>query len=244
MEARTLGLDLDGNCSPDSQLSKGDLALTRIGAMLGREVPTALSSGAILWQLHVETCTDGQPYARVFLEDTQARPAQFPAVGERQADGRIVAAHGVGSVPIHAFLEATPSTEPTVFTRGEGMALELTPAGGGIAGRLGAALPRGEMEALFTTLAKSFNDIVAADPGCPSACETMLARRLLELFDDDRSGSFVPIPELRDNDLMRALVKPDLDLHDESVGGAVYLPRHDGFKDHLSYGLIFHAVPL
>ncbi len=73
---------------------------------------------------------------------------------------------------------------------------------------------------IFPSMEDFVSDLIAADPGCPSACEGANLRILLSLFDDDRDGH-ITIDELMASSTLRALLRPDLDTDGDSEPDAL-----------------------
>lgn len=209
-----------------------------------------IATGQLRWVVTVETCAEdagGAGWARVRLErDGAADPAALPALGERSSDGRIVARDGAGGVPAAALFLFQPAGDAVPWLPGAGLVVDLTPDGaGGIAGRIGAGLDVRDdaFLPLWATLAEQVTAAVAADPGCPDACASLVTEYAAKTLDRDGDG-VVTAEETAGDDYLRALFAPDVDLFDRRDGADRYAPRTDGEADHISVGVAFHAVVL
>lgn len=104
-------------------------------------------------------------------------------------------------------------------------------------GRLTGAIPIGQINNRFVpALARDFQAIVNRDCPTKDTCASgSTGATLLSLFDANGDGQ-ISTAEVRDNNLVKSLLAPDVDL--VRANGK---PGHDGVDDALSFGIGFTA---
>lgn len=259
-EAQRLGLDLDGDpqCRPDN-------ALGQIASWFGddydldAEAKALIDAGAILHLLQLEAVSlEEASGVRVTIRHAVDLDGELgdnftghelygadASRGSGSATGRITAGGllsvGEGTAPIALTFPGLdePFLVPLVAVRIEA---EVTPEG--LSGRIAGAVLQDDVDRVILPAAfVAINRVIARqcdlDAGQPSCPQGASGQALVDLFDSD--GDFVvTLDELRDNDLISALLGPDVDLYDED---GAFAPRTDGWNDALSVGLGFTAVP-
>lgn len=259
-EAQQLGIDLDG----DPQC-RADNALGAIASWFGddhdldAEANALIDAGAILHLLELEAVSREEASGvRVTIRHAVDLDGELgdnftghelfgvdASRGSGSATGRITSGGmlsvGEGTAPIALTFPGLdePFLVPLVAVRIEA---EVTPEG--LSGRIGGAVLQDDVDRVILPAAfVAVNRVIARqcdlDADRPSCPQGAWGQTLVDLFDSD--GDFViTLDELRDNDLISALLGPDVDLYDED---GAFAPRTDGWNDALSVGLGFTAVP-
>ncbi len=249
-EASRLGLNLDRDEAgrPDNAL--GQTLAGVVGAFpeydLDAEAAAQLGDGSITPLLDLQTA-DLSAANDVGLEllhgrDLDNDPSdndsgnEFFAVDPSRGSGLLTGAITNGQ------LDVGGGSVPVAFTfpgLGEAFLVTLDDARvvarvdvNGITGSIGGGMSDDTVQTeLIPALQRGFDNIVARDcPDGAGSCTSDFAAALLDLFDTEPLDGRLSVAELRDSELISALLAPDLDLD------------HDGVKDALSVGLGFHAV--
>jgi len=247
--ALAVSLDLDGEESgrPDNAAaqvysliaSQYDGRLEQLEGNIG----AALADGRVRWILEVQTCADGDDYARVGLHrasdldgDGALRVLPYgylPAVG-RDDGNRILADEGTAAAPVSTLFDVLGTDETPTWVDGYAFTVVIDRQldGGAIGGRFGlglderafgvAAVP---MAAFYTELLELGDSELALD------------------VDADSNGVITPAEVMADP-FMAALGSPDIDLVAPFEGTDVYWPLRDGIDDSISFGVGFTAVPV
>jgi len=255
-EASQFALDLDGDDSarPDNALgyalsavfgftdTDGDAA-AKAGLVNGRivqllEIQTtsfddAGGVGATMWlarDLDDDPSDNFSGDERFGIDDSVATQ---PLSGHIM-NGRMSVS--LGAVPIRV---ALPHVDDGAVLTLEAARIEAYVSAEGITGRLGGVIPEQEIDTVLIPLVHTSVSASVALDCVEGRCEADSDGQLmLEVFDVDGDG-LISIEEVRDNSIVQALLRPDLDMFDDGE----LCVRCDGEKDSLSVGLWFSAVP-
>lgn len=251
--ATELGLDLDRDGRADNQLGISRLQLDMLiedsPVDLDAALAAALEDRDPIWVIELQRCADRdddhlrvhsrrglqlvgdlETGAVVELEDHDS----FPAVGACDSV-RCVAEFGAGVVPLSSFADSRAAKFPAVWLEGIGLAADLELDAGMIRGRLGIGLDHAEaFDAALEPVARTLDDVVQSDQGCPDACETEAGQTVTGTFDQDRDQRITAAEVLENRIFLDLLVNPDVDLFADVDGERVYWPGRDGVRDRTS----------
>ena len=257
MEARTIGLDIDGDGRLDNQLGSVVAALGMFGNYnFDAETNALVQSGAILHLIDVQATgldqaenvgltvlhgidSDGDASDNFNgLESFQRDPSR----GEGLTTGAITEYHletECGTAPIAVTL---PGLDGAVVLPLVGARFDAwTTVDGQLEGKFGGGIPREHVQnTLLPLVHDGLSRAIARD--CPDGVcvPESWGAELLVAFDANDDGTMT-LDELRGNSLVQSLFSPDLDLYDRDRGYAG-CGDEDGDDDALSIGAGFHAV--
>lgn len=254
-EATASGFDLDSDCRVDNALGQIQAAMTGLLGVSPNSIYAAMIGDGQLIQLievravslenalgvgmgvHVGMDADDEPSNNLGGQGVFVRDDQFSSIElvGRIDGGRLTAQLGRAPFPI-LFGESVAATVVTL----RAAAAELTFDGDTIEGKLGGVLTRQQVEdELLPSLWQGFDAAIARD--CPTIpCTANSAgETLLRYFDTNPKDGQVSLEELRNSNLLRSLLRPDVDLFDSE---GRHNPQCDGEKDALSFGVSFTAV--
>lgn len=258
VEATRLGSNIDKDENGRIDNAFGHVLVAISGAAqfdLDEETTTLIDSGQILHLLDVQTTsTDQASGVGVTLlhgKDNDGNPSDNFS-GEEVFDVDTAPGSGImagfvtggvvnvelGDVPLAVTF---PGLDERFIVNLTHTTINATISEDGLSGRLGGVISRREHdEVIMPFLHAGLSRIVSRD--CPdgSSCAVgSFGETLVQAFDydDDNALSF---DELRDSNLLKALLSPDLDLFAENGERCI---RCDGVKESLSIGVGFTAVP-
>ncbi len=196
---------------------------------LDAEADAQIGDGTIAPLLDLQT-TDLSGAADVGLEVMPF--ATDPERGSGLLTGGIVNGQldvGYGSVPVAFTFPGLG--EAFVVTLDDARVVARVDAGG-VTGVIGGGMSDETVKnELIPALQRGFDHIVARDcADGAGSCTSDFAAALLELFDTEPLDGRLSVDEIRNNDVVLALLTPDLDTD------------QDGVEDHLSVGLGFTAA--
>lgn len=243
-DSRTYSLDLDSDGNIENRL--GNLQRFLLSRFPTEEtwIQRAIASGELSWFIEVEECNsvENGVYTRLSsLRATDGQPVRDDQLVRAIASGedRAIARHGEGWFPISAFAEFPDNPPGDVrWTVAEGFSARFGVTGNQLEAIVAGGLtPQAVRGLLFPSLAVGMNRVVSETPGCPSECvEESEGDLVLRLFDDDKDGN-VTAGELESNSLLASISDPDVDLIGTYDGEPIYWPSHDGYQDHMSFGV-------
>ena len=249
-QAAAYARNLDGTNGPDNAVGQFFVALAAQGLDLVSMESATVTGGQLVvlntlvtpslvdakkatWQVRYGEPTETPDFSGsgTFTVDPLAlRSARIPA---KIRNHHVSTA--ASNVPLTLNFGAGPATMSTLSTRIFATCSRKTCTGG----RINGAIPATEVDGvLIPGLVALFQPLIQRD--CPTGyngcVDQSTGKSIEQLFDADHDGT-VTQQELRDNQLVAAILAPDLDLFDaEGHRG------HDGVADSLSYGIGFTAV--
>ena len=250
-QARSLGRDLTGDGKPDNQLGMVLAQLSSQGLDLSAVIAETIESGDLL-ALHSLRTTSlanaKNATLRLFGGKAKANPdlngggtfgvdTSAPSVKlAAKIKDRAVKA-GPGKIPF-AFPTLVPGEKPVVLTLKKGRVNATCRKARCEDGRITGAISMTQINAKFVpTLAKLFQSLVDQDCPTKDTCEAgSNGQTVLNIFDADDDGQ-ITATELRENNLIEALLAPDVDL--VKANGK---PGQDGVKDAMSFGVGFTSA--
>ncbi len=259
VEADALGLDIDGDpmMRPDNALGKLIAVLLSFGGGDPQVVVDGLvADGVILHLMDLQTTSlddaTGVGFAIFIGDDGDVPPdptdnfsgtETFVVQPGTPIDGLLtgdIVAGVLHAGPGVAYVQITIiDVSPPFIIKLVGARIEADVTATGMAGLLGGAVTSEDVDSVILPEVHAvISDVIASDCFAGTCAPGSDGELLLNLFDADDDG-MVSLDELRDNDLIRSLVAPDLDLFDADGD---FNPRVDGVNDSLSFGFGFTGV--
>lgn len=238
-QATQYGVDLNGDGKVDNRFGTLLAALGSQGFDVQGTLDSAMSSGALVTLLSIETKTKNMKNAkkvrvRLFrgLPGTTTVDGSAPSTELKAKIVKKVLVPKPGTVHL-AFPALLPGRPSITFDLVQGRILGTCKANGCTNGRLVGGIPSVELDQLLVPeIGAALRAVVARDcpttPPDPCTSGTPGAQ-LLSLFDANHDGT-ISDDEVRGNAIIKGLLAPDVDL----IGG-------DGVADSLSVGVAFTA---
>lgn len=245
-----IDLDMNGRFT-DNDLGDGVAWLVERGARIQQEVDSVLSSSDHAFMIRVEQC--GEEYVRLtslVVRDDDGDPdnslldsdrfqivaePEYGAVGTEH-EGAIRAFDGTGFLPFRVLFDVDDQ-EPLDWIPVAGVQLDVERTPTSMSGILAGGYITNDLPGELTPpVTRSLNDALLQDPGCPSMCENMLLRGVLDLYDENRDG----VISAEESAVFFAFRHENLNLFADYEGSTVYWPNHDGVRD--SRGLFVQFV--
>lgn len=250
-EARSFAFDLDGNGTRDNVLG---ITLTALSAQLG-DIDQALNDAIILGSqvlLHSVQAQNlesaGSAVWRTYRGEPQVSPdlsgtGSFTVAGDARRDslveGTLSGGHFSGG-PGFLTVELTLNQGlPPLALELIGARAEIDVTQRSCSGRMGGAMTAAYLDSVVLPGVAALLDAqIAADGNCRQSLLSCSATSLtlLGLFDTNLDR-IISADEVRSNNVVRAVLSPDVDLLD-----AEGRPGHDGVKESLSIAFAVSCV--
>jgi hypothetical protein len=210
-------------------------------------IDRAIESLHIDWRVRIHRCAGEGNYVAVSTASAEDGEFGLPAVGTLTPEGaEVLYGHG-SAIPISSFFDIEADTRAPIWLDGYLVVGSGNVGADGLDLFLGYGLPESEVpEALAEALARTANAIVAADPGCPEACEDTVAILIVEGGVDADGDGIVTPEEVISHSTPQFFMEPELDLETGDGDDAIFFPgldcRRD--RDHVAIALFIEATRL
>lgn len=248
--APRIDLDMDGRFT-DNDLGEAVAWLVQRGARIQRAVDYVLTESDHAFMLRVEEC--GDSYVRMtqlVVADDDGDPdndldaggrfrivtePEYGAVGTHDT-GAIRAFHGRGYLPFRVLFDVDDQ-QPLDWIAAAGVQFDVIRTDRTLAGLVAGGYVTDDLRAdLSEQVARSLNDIVTQDPGCPQMCESEQVRLMLDLYDVNQNGTI----SVEEAATFFTFLDESLDLFSAFEGETTYWPNSNGVRD--SRGLMVQFV--
>ena len=244
LSADDLGFDVDGTGGPDNALGGIISLLGTIDVDLQPHVDTAIANGDVV-SLHEiradDLASDDSTSWEVFLGMPMTESPKFDGTDDFTRNAQVNTEPLVGRISAGVYQGGPGQVSISVVVGGESIDVTLRGAyvradisDASCSGKVGGGLSVEELDGeILPAVARYVDEAVQNDCTAGSTCTCAsgsVGKTIQEFFDANEDCS-VPADEIRDNTLVKAAFKADVDL----IG-------NDGELDSMSFGVGIHCV--